>query len=169
MTGRNPCPPNRQRTDLSTLSNAGGSRREWRREDSNLRRRLPADLQSAPFGHSGTSPELSAMCKSGQTAFTISGRRLYGIIAVCVQSKVGATPTGRPYACPCLWSRRRELNPRQADYKSATLPPELRRLKKCFVRPFLVMPEDRICNQFAGCGVCKYFLKKSTILRYCTN
>src|SRR5271168_4889059 len=28
----------------------------WRGEDSNLRRRTPADLQSAPFGHSGTSP-----------------------------------------------------------------------------------------------------------------
>src|SRR5262249_21756602 len=30
--------------------------RSWRGEDSNLRRRLPADLQSAPFGRSGTSP-----------------------------------------------------------------------------------------------------------------
>ena len=28
----------------------------WRGEDSNLRRHKPADLQSAPFGHSGTSP-----------------------------------------------------------------------------------------------------------------
>ena len=28
----------------------------WRGEDSNLRRHTPADLQSAPFGHSGTSP-----------------------------------------------------------------------------------------------------------------
>ena len=30
----------------------------WRGEDSNLRRHKPADLQSAPFGHSGTSPLL---------------------------------------------------------------------------------------------------------------
>jgi hypothetical protein len=29
----------------------------WRGEDSNLRRHKPADLQSAPFGHSGTSPQ----------------------------------------------------------------------------------------------------------------
>ena len=29
----------------------------WRGEDSNLRRHTPADLQSAPFGHSGTSPQ----------------------------------------------------------------------------------------------------------------
>ena len=28
----------------------------WRGEDSNLRRRSPADLQSAPFGRSGTPP-----------------------------------------------------------------------------------------------------------------
>ncbi len=28
----------------------------WRGQDSNLRRRLPTDLQSAPFGRSGTSP-----------------------------------------------------------------------------------------------------------------
>jgi hypothetical protein len=28
----------------------------WRGEDSNLRRRSPSDLQSDPFGHSGTSP-----------------------------------------------------------------------------------------------------------------
>ena len=32
--------------------------REWGGEDLNLRRQLPADLQSAPFGHSGTSPTL---------------------------------------------------------------------------------------------------------------
>ena len=30
---------------------------QWVREDSNLRRRMPADLQSAPFGHLGTHPE----------------------------------------------------------------------------------------------------------------
>src|SRR6185436_3910599 len=30
--------------------------RWWRGKDSNLRRHTPADLQSAPFGHSGTSP-----------------------------------------------------------------------------------------------------------------
>ncbi len=31
----------------------------WRGEDSNLRRRSPSDLQSDPFGHSGTSPPKS--------------------------------------------------------------------------------------------------------------
>ena len=32
------------------------SKNKWRREDSNLRRPKPADLQSAPFDHSGTPP-----------------------------------------------------------------------------------------------------------------
>ncbi len=31
----------------------------WAGEDSNLRRRMPADLQSAPFNHSGTCPQAS--------------------------------------------------------------------------------------------------------------
>lgn len=31
-------------------------KKEWGEEDSNLRRRTPTDLQSAPFGHSGISP-----------------------------------------------------------------------------------------------------------------
>ena len=35
----------------------------WRGEDSNLRRRSPADLQSAPFGRSGTSPVRAAAAK----------------------------------------------------------------------------------------------------------
>ena len=30
----------------------------WRGEDSNLRRHSPSDLQSDPFGHSGTSPRM---------------------------------------------------------------------------------------------------------------
>src|SRR5947199_9663212 len=33
---------------------------KWRGEDSNLRRHTPADLQSAPFGHLGTSPHLAS-------------------------------------------------------------------------------------------------------------
>ena len=39
----------------------------WRGEDSNLRRLTPADLQSAPFGHSGTSP-LTGCGESPETA-----------------------------------------------------------------------------------------------------
>ncbi len=32
------------------------ARAQWWGKDSNLRRLSPADLQSAPFGHSGTPP-----------------------------------------------------------------------------------------------------------------
>ena len=51
---------------------------------------VTADLQSAPFGHSGTHP-----CRRQ----TLKGK----------------------------WSRRRDLNPQPADYKSAALPIELHR------------------------------------------
>ena len=43
-------------TELFPLSPSNSSLYWWRGEDSNLRRHKPADLQSAPFGHSGTSP-----------------------------------------------------------------------------------------------------------------
>ena len=36
----------------------GKSRKEWAVMDSNHRRRTPAELQSAPFGHSGNCPLL---------------------------------------------------------------------------------------------------------------
>jgi hypothetical protein len=56
---------------------------------------LPTDLQSVPFGRSGTPP----------------------------------TPYIQKFLHrPLFFSRREESNPRQADYKSATLPSELRRL-----------------------------------------
>src|SRR3989442_6973887 len=38
----------------------GRPRKWWGGEDLNPRRRTPADLQSAPFGHLGTSPDLPA-------------------------------------------------------------------------------------------------------------
>src|SRR5208282_4877876 len=43
-------------TELFPLSPSNSLSYRWRGEDSNLRRHKPADLQSAPFGHSGTSP-----------------------------------------------------------------------------------------------------------------
>src|SRR5208283_1692644 len=43
----------------------------WRGEDSNLRRRSPSDLQSDPFGHSGTSPRNI----SNQSRWSESNRR----------------------------------------------------------------------------------------------
>src|SRR5438445_5321686 len=44
-------------------SNRGRASGWWRGKDSNLRRHQPADLQSAPFGRSGTPPAI--LCKFG--------------------------------------------------------------------------------------------------------
>jgi hypothetical protein len=75
---------------------------KWGGEDSNLRRPTPADLQSAPFGRSGTSPH---------TYYT----RLRVRDRACGS-------TGRRDEKPYGQSWRRDLNPRPADYKSAALP-----------------------------------------------
>ena len=74
----------------------------WRGKDSNLRRHKPADLQSAPFVHSGTSPR----CQHGSTDFR--------------KHPVDSADRPLPPALP--WSWRRDLNPRPAVYKTAALP-----------------------------------------------
>ena len=56
---------------------------------------VPADLQSAPFGHSGTPPRKNPLITTAEDIVN--------------------------------WSRRWDLNPQPADYKSAALPIELRR------------------------------------------
>jgi hypothetical protein len=43
-------------SSASRVGSVSSTSEWWRGKDSNLRRRLPADLQSAPFGHSGTPP-----------------------------------------------------------------------------------------------------------------
>jgi hypothetical protein len=82
----------------------------WGGEVSNLRRLTPTDLQSVPFGHSGTSPTFTNInrigCNIAATSFALSKKtNVIGYVK---------------------WSHRRDSNPRQADYKSATLPTELR-------------------------------------------
>src|SRR5438034_8467222 len=72
--------PTRRSSDLASESGRRGSnprpsawkadalptelrpRAEWWGKDSNLRRLTPADLQSAPFGHSGTPPAPRLSC-----------------------------------------------------------------------------------------------------------
>ena len=44
----------------------------WAKMDSNHRRRKPADLQSAPFGHSGTCPFQKVERKTGLKPATLS-------------------------------------------------------------------------------------------------
>src|SRR5574342_1278600 len=81
--------------------------RWWRGEDLNPRRRSPADLQSAPFGHLGTSP-----CRPWtpvELAPPTDGRRW-------LRKLPGARPDSS------RWSWRRESNPRPAAYKAAALP-----------------------------------------------
>ena len=51
--------------------------RKWARRDSNPRRRKPADLQSAPIGHSGTRPGFHHP-KRGRTAFQVEPERYAG-------------------------------------------------------------------------------------------
>ena len=69
----------------------------WRGEDSNLRRRSPSDLQSDPFGHSGTSPYMSFSAP------------------LCLAPDISNQ------------SRWSESNRRPTDYKSVALPTELHR------------------------------------------
>jgi hypothetical protein len=73
----------------------------WRGLDSNQRRREPADLQSAPFGHLGTPPHallrLSSRVWLAKSSFHSSR------------------------------GRRGDSNPGPTDYKSVALPPELHR------------------------------------------
>ncbi len=79
----------------------------WGEEDSNLRRRTPADLQSAPVGRLGISPHPpSGLSRERRHSRTFAHR----------------ARTSRLIP----WSWRRDLNPRPADYKSAALPTELR-------------------------------------------
>ncbi|GEM_PF-2873298 len=75
---------------------------QWRGEDSNLRRHKPADLQSAPFGRSGTSPYVN------------QGVRIILSYLRCAQHQV---------------SRWAESNRQPTDYKSVALPIELHRQK----------------------------------------
>jgi hypothetical protein len=73
---------------------------------------LPADLQSAPFGHSGTSPHYFYNPK--QSAHAMNRTALLAAF--------------QP-AFHLLWSWRWDSNPQPADYKSAALPIELRQPK----------------------------------------
>jgi hypothetical protein len=69
----------------------------------------PADLQSAPFGRSGTSPQ-SLTCKS---------RIHLENLQVSYQRAQGNQNIS---ASVFVWSWRWDLNPQPADYKSAALP-----------------------------------------------
>ncbi len=95
-----------RRSDSCGRSSSSSERNGWwRGKDSNLRRLSPADLQSAPFGHSGTSPP--GPSPSLALSLRCSRRR--------------------------LWSRWPDSNWQPTDYKSGALPVELHRHRKLSV------------------------------------
>ncbi len=76
----------------------------WTGEDSNLRRRMPLDLQSSPVGHFGTCPSLQ--CRPDQ-------RRAYYALPLKTQP-VRSAPRKQEFN---VKSRRRDSNPQPAHYK----------------------------------------------------
>lgn len=61
----------------------------WAEQDSNLRRRKPADLQSAPVGHFGIDPCRSLVCLSVRVVLTLGiiGQVPYSVKSTCKLSK----------------------------------------------------------------------------------
>ncbi len=88
-----------------------------------------SDLQSDPFGHSGTPPEGRTFSRSGHSVST-------GPEGEFCPSGGSFEREGNDLRYAAInhvrnngnWSWREESNPRPADYKSAALPTELRQL-----------------------------------------
>ena len=86
----------------------------------------PADLQSAPFGRSGTPPKR-------KPRIFLRHRLKVNRSAPIFFTRGDAWSPPRTSELPA-WSWREDLNPRPADYKSAALPTELRQLRRYIVR-----------------------------------
>ena len=84
----------------------------------------PSDLQSDPFGHSGTPPANEAGYFLGRTnpcqPLNALNRHEFS------DDKTKLVRGRSPEDGNKVWSWREESNPRPADYKSAALPTELR-------------------------------------------
>ena len=75
----------------------------WAKMDSNHRRHKPADLQSAPFGHSGIRPEFRASCRIRTNDPEITNHVLW---PTELKRRVGKLPVSRRYnQLPLLRSR----------------------------------------------------------------
>ena len=108
---------------------------KWGGEGSNLRRPKPTDLQSVPFVHLGTSPPRlrgASQAPPFRVEAAKSDDSRTPKFKPIAASALNANPASRSNIAPTLRSPlrgeswRRESNPRPADYKSATLPTELR-------------------------------------------
>ena len=70
----------------------------WAKMDSNHRRRKPADLQSAPFGHSGICPK--SVCKDNTLYFNLQTKSCIFIAATAASSPLLPNrPPARSRAC----------------------------------------------------------------------
>ena len=73
----------------------------WAKMDSNHRRRKPADLQSAPFGHSGICPE--SVCKDNTLYFNLQTKSCIFIAVTAASSPLFPNrPPARSRACSML-------------------------------------------------------------------
>ena len=88
--------------------------------DSNHRSLTTTDLQSVPFGHSGTPPRYT----KPQSVLAATGRRSVTFTGHPNQNDLGNLEFFSTHSK--IWSWRWESNPQPADYKSAALPVELR-------------------------------------------
>ena len=83
----------------------------WRRMDSDHRSWKATDLQSAPFGHSGTPPYVPLLLEAS-LFLVLTGNSSQNKLRVSRKQE----------SCWSWWT---DLNPWPADYKSAALPTEL--------------------------------------------
>src|SRR5580658_5662790 len=92
----------------------------WRGKDSNLRRRKPADLQSAPVGRLGTPPQ-------NEPRILISeGRGVNASLArYLLIRRPPVRPSARPATCPegQAWRERQRRGARPAPGSAGALPP----------------------------------------------
>ena len=98
----------------------------------------PTDLQSVPFGRSGTPPRKGAVYSAGQA---IACQHKLRILSWLLTVKSGLIEVRRTESSDARsgagvvalkWCWREESNPRPADYKSAALPTELHQQVDCF-------------------------------------
>ena len=72
----------------------------WAVMDSNHRRRKPAELQSAPFGHSGNCPFRFLHCKGTNYFSTVQiGRHIFSAVSAASAPLFPSEPPARSSAC----------------------------------------------------------------------